>query len=144
MDQTDKKLMELLQQNGRLSLKQLGEYLGISSPAVSTRMNKLEANGYLEGIHARFRRELIGYPITAFVQLALISGKEDEFCSYIKGQTCVLDCFFVTGEYTVILKTAFPYTMALDSFVSQLRQFGKTTTNIVISSVLERLEFPLS
>lgn len=143
MDQTDKKLLELLQQNGRLSLKQLGDCIGISSPAVSTRLNKLEAAGYLEGIHARFHRDRIGYPITAFVQLALVSGKEDEFRDYIAGQSNVLDCFFVTGEYTVILKTAFPYTMALDSFVSQLRQFGKTTTNIVISTVVERLELPL-
>ena len=126
-----------------MSLKQMGDALGISSPAVSTRLNKLQDAGLFEGFHARLSREMVGYPITAFIRLALASGQEDSFLRYIKEQPYVLDCFFVTGEYSVVIKGTFPYTMALDDFVSQLRQFGQTTTNIAISRAVERLEIPL-
>lgn len=143
MDLTDRKIASLIQKNARLTLKQLSEVLGISSPAVSARLNKLEKSGFFEGFYAKVDREKAGYGVTAYIGLEIIHGKETEFCQYVNDQACVQDCYFITGQYSVMIKAVFPYTMALDTFVGTLHQYGRTTTNIAISKIVERTTLPL-
>ena len=63
MDHIDKKLLRLLQENARYSLKQLSERVYLSSPAVAARIDKLEREGVINGYHADANLDKMGYHI---------------------------------------------------------------------------------
>lgn len=71
MDQIDAKLIMLLQQNARVSLKELAKEVFLTTPAVSARIEKLEKEGIITGYSAKINTIKLGYHITAFVNLEL-------------------------------------------------------------------------
>ena len=137
MDAVDKKLVELLQKNARTPLKVLAEKVFLSSPAVSARIAKLEKEGILKGYHADVDPLKVGYHIMAFINLEMEPVRKPEFYQFAKECRSVLECHCITGQYTILLKVAFPSTMELDVFIGRLQQFGKTSTSIVFSTEVE-------
>ncbi len=136
MDNVDKKIIKLLQENARYSLKYLANQVFLSSPAVSARIEKLEKSGVLTGYHASVDPILLGYHITAFINLTLDPKQKEEFYSYVEECTNVLECNCVTGAYSILLKVAFPSTAELDTFVGHLQNYGTTQTQIVYSTIV--------
>lgn len=136
MDKIDQKLMSLLQQNARYSLKQLAEAVYLSSPAVSSRIEKLEREGYIQGYHAVINYEKLGYHITAFINLEMNPKQKPTFYPFIESCSNVLECNCVTGTYSMLIKVAFPTTQELDTFIGRLQQFGNTQTQIVFSTAV--------
>ena len=114
MDKIDRKILSLLQENARYPLKYLAQKVFLSSPAVSTRIERLEKAGILTGYHATIDPVALGYHITAFINLTLDPKQKDEFYPYVKDCPNVLECNCVTGTYSIMLKVAFPSTMELD------------------------------
>lgn len=136
MDKIDRKILSLLQENARYPLKYLAQKVFLSSPAVSTRIERLEKAGILTGYHATIDPVALGYHITAFINLTLDPKQKDEFYPYVKDCPNVLECNCVTGTYSIMLKVAFPSTMELDTFIGHLQRFGNTQTQIVFSTAV--------
>lgn len=136
MDKIDRKLLALLQQNARYSLKQLAEEVFLSSPAVSSRIEKLEKEGYIQGYHAVINNEKLGYHIVAFINLEMNPKQKPTFYPFIEECSNVLECNCVTGTYSMLIKVAFPTTQELDAFIGKLQQFGNTQTQIVFSTAV--------
>ena len=134
MDQIDEKLIEILQQNARMPLKAIASQVFLSAPAVSARIEKLEAQQLIQGYHAQIDRQKLGYHITAFISLDLETKRKPEFYGFIQACPNVLECNCVTGEYSMLIKVAFPSTQELDTFIGELSRFGKTSTQIVFST----------
>ncbi len=136
MDRIDKKILKLLQENARYPLKHLAQKVFLSSPAVSTRIERMEKAGILTGYHASVDPIQLGYHITAFISLTLDPKQKNEFYPYVQACPNVLECNCVTGTYSIMLKVAFPSTMELDTFIGHLQQYGNTQTQIVFSTVV--------
>lgn len=136
MDKIDVKLIQLLQDNARYSLKQLAEQVFLSSPAVSTRIERLEKEGYIRSYQAEVDEEKLGYHILAFINLEMLPKQKATFYPFIDDCNNVLECYCVTGSYSILLKVAFPSTQELDSFIGQLQKFGNTQTQIVFSTAV--------
>lgn len=136
MDKIDMKLIGLLQKNARYSLKQLAEHVFLSSPAVSTRIERLEKEGYIRSYQAEVDEEKLGYHIMAFINLELSPKQKPSFYPFINECPNVLECYCVTGMYSMLVKVSFPSTQELDGFVGQLQRFGNTQTQIVFSTVV--------
>ena len=134
MDQIDQKLLSILQQNARLPLKSIAAQVFLSAPAVSARIEKLEAQGLIVGYHAEINQQKLGYPITAYISLELSARQKPEFYPYIAACPHVLECSCVTGAYSMLIKVAFPSTQELDGFIGELSRFGNTSTQIVFST----------
>ena len=134
MDKIDRKILSLLQENARYPLKYLAQKVFLSSPAVSTRIERLEKAGILTGYHATIDPVALGNHITAFINLTLDPKQKDEFYPYVKDCPNVLECNCVTGAHSMLMKVCFPNTMDLDSFIGQLQRFGSTETQIVFST----------
>ncbi|MCI5481787.1 MAG: Lrp/AsnC family transcriptional regulator, partial [Lachnospiraceae bacterium] len=117
--------------------KALAEKVFLSSPAVSARIERLEREGIITGYHASVDRLKLGYHITAFINLEVEPSQKQEFYPYIKKCPNVLECSCVTGNYSMLIKVAFPSTMELDTFIGHLQHYGKTSTQIVFSTVVE-------
>lgn len=136
MDHIDIRLINLLQENARMPLKLLAEKVYLSSPAVSTRIDRLEKEGIIQGYHAQINYLKLGFHITAFINLAMEPTKKPEFYSFVKACPNVLECNCVTGDYSMLLKVGFPSTMELDVFIGQLQHFGPTSTQIVFNNAI--------
>lgn len=136
MDKIDKKILSLLQENARYPLKHLSQKVFLSSPAVSTRIERMEKAGIITGYHASVDPIKLGYHITAFINLTLDPKQKNDFYPFVDACPNVLECNCVTGVYSIMLKVAFPSTMELDSFIGQLQEFGNTQTQIVFSTAV--------
>ena len=134
MDNIDKKILHLLQENARYPLKHLASKVFLSSPAVSARIERLEKSGIISGYHASVAPVSLGYHITAFINLALDPKRKPEFYPFIQACPNVLECNCVTGAYSMLIKVCFPSTMELDTFIGQLQKYGNTETQIVFST----------
>lgn len=137
MDKIDLKLIELLQKNARYSLKQLAEEVFLSTPAVSTRVLKLEESGVITGYSAQVNPLKLGYNIKAFINLEMTPKQKPEFYPFIAACPNVLECNCVTGKYSMLIKVAYPTTLELDAFIGKLQKFGSTETQIVFSTPVE-------
>lgn len=137
MDSIDKQIIQLLGDNARASLKEIAAETFLSSPAVSTRIARLENEGIITGYSAQINLHKLGYRITAFINLELSPKQKPTFYPFVKACPNILECNCVTGEYSMLLKVAFPSTVELDGFIGELQQFGKTYTQIVFSTSIE-------
>lgn len=134
MDKIDAQLIALLQKNARTPLKVLASKVYLSAPAVSSRIEKLEKQGVITGYNTIVDRQKLGFHITAFIQLELAANQKSEFYPFIYDCPNVIECNCVTGNYSMLIKVAFPSTQELDEFIEKLHRFGNTSTQIVFST----------
>lgn len=140
MDNIDRKLLSILIKNARIPLKQLAAELFLSSPAVFTRLERLENEGVITGFHAGVDRKKLGYSITAFVNVAMQPEHKEAFMDFIKNCPNVLECHHVAGQYSMLMKTCFTDTQEMSIFISEIQKFGSTQSQIVFSSLVNPRE----
>lgn len=137
MDVIDVQIVGMLQKNARMSLKKIAEAVYLTSPAVSARIERLERKGILDGYMARVNPIKTGYHIKAYINLEISPSQKPEVYPFLRSHPNVLECDCVTGQYSLLLKVAFPSTMELDVFIGEIQKFGKTSTQIVFSTIVE-------
>ena len=142
MDNIDRKILTILQDNARTPLKVVAEQVFLSSPAVSARIERLEAAGLITSYQAQLSAAAMGYQIKAFISLEVEPRQKPEFYPYIEKCPNVMECNCVTGDYSMLLKVCFHTTQELDQFINQLDQFGRTRTQIVFSTPVEHRGIP--
>lgn len=107
LDRTDRRILEALQQDSRISNQDLAEKVGLSPSPCSRRVKQLEEAGFIEGYVARLNRSQLDLKLTAYIQIALDRHTPDRFEAFDKVVTrCpeVVECYLVTGQsadYTV-------------------------------------------
>ena len=137
LDNIDKMIITMLQENARMSLKEIAQKVYLSSPAVSARIDTLVQNGYIEGFHARINPIKLGYHIKAFINLEVSPIDKKDIYPYINSCKNVVECNCVTGDYSMLLEVLFPSTDELDQFIGELQKYGRTKTLIVFSTCVE-------
>ena len=142
MDNIDRKILTILQQNARPPLKVITEQVSLSSPAVSARIERLESAGYILGYQAQLSCAAMGYQIKAFINLEIEPSQKPEFYPYIESCPNVMECDCVTGDYSMFIKVCFHTTQELDQFINQLHRCGRTRTQIVFSTPVEHRGIP--
>ena len=143
MDKIDCKLIQILGDNARTPLKVLAEKVFLSPSAVSARLERLEREKIITGYHASVDSLKLGYPITAFINLAVEPIQKPEFYDYIKPIPNVLECNCITGNYSMLIKVIFQSTQQLDQFIGELQKFGHTQTQIVFATPIAHREVQL-
>jgi len=107
LDKTDKKLLDLLQQDAKMTTKQLAHHLGLSLTPVFERMKRLERNGVIEKYVAIINKEKVGKELIAFCNVSLKHHSHDvirEFEAEIVKFPEVLECHHIAGMYDYMLK----------------------------------------
>lgn len=143
LDRVDCKILELLQKNARMSLKDIANEVFLTSPAVSARIEKLEKNGVIAGYHAQVCRDAFQYQIKAFINLKMDPVMKSELYEYVRSIKNVIQCDCVTGDYVIFLEVLFHNTEELDHFIDELQKFGETKTQIVFSTAVEHRGLPI-
>ncbi|RSN13182.1 AsnC family transcriptional regulator [Streptomyces sp. WAC 05977] len=140
LDVIDRRLLELLQEEGRITLSELGRRVSLSPAAVGERVKRLEADGTITGYAALVSPTGIGLGLRAFVRMAPHSGftVRHPRTRKIMDRPEILELHHVVGEDCWILKIAVRDTSHLEELLEDLSVLGATTTSIVMSSPIER------
>ena len=134
MDKLDIEILKLLSTNARMSLKQISEAVGITSPAIKTRIRKMEEDKIIRGYHVDLDTKSAGFMVTAFINVAVDAVRKQEFDDFIQNCPNVIECYGITGNYFALMKVLFKSTMELDNFLHFIQKYGETSTNIVLST----------
>lgn len=134
MDMLDLKILNILQKNARVTVKQIAEDCFISSPSVSTRLQNLENNGYVKSYQAIVDYQKLDFSIKSYIQCAVNAKMKNEFYDYVDSVPNVVECDCITGDFSMLLKVFFVNTIELDEFINELQRFGDTKTHIVFST----------
>jgi Lrp/AsnC family leucine-responsive transcriptional regulator len=147
LDDTDTRILALLQEDCRTPLARVGEQVGLSAPAVLERIKKLEAAHVVTGYHAVVDARRVGLDVTAFIGVITSDvGAIEQFEEHVAALDDVLECHHVTGEYTFLLKVKTANTSALERLIRQVRAIdgvARTETTVVLSTHVERAQLPL-
>ena len=146
-DDTDIRILGLLQDDCRTPLARIGEQVGLSAPAVLERIKKLEAAGVITGYHAIIDGRRIGLDVTAFI--GVITSDPDSIDEFERGVTAledVLECHHVTGAFTFLVKVKTASTSTLERLITSIRSIegvARTETTVVLSTHIERVQLGL-
>jgi Lrp/AsnC family transcriptional regulator, leucine-responsive regulatory protein len=138
VDEIDLAILKSLQENARLPFAEVGRAIGLTAPAISERVRKMEDAGIITGYHAAVDNTRAGLPIMVFVQLGLIPGRGREVSEMIRDLPEVLECHHVTGQDCFVIKAAVPDMEGLQVLIEHLGHFGKTTTSVVLNAPVTR------
>jgi Lrp/AsnC family leucine-responsive transcriptional regulator len=142
LDDTDRRLLELLQANGTQSMAELSKATGVAPSTLSDRVKRLGRLGAITGTHAHVDPHALGLSLLAFVFVGWSEGVvEAEFLKRIATVPEVLECHHVTGGWNYLLKVRVRDTRALEAFLGtalkQIKGLQRTETLIVLSSPKE-------
>jgi len=140
IDVLNAKILKCLQENARQSNAEIGRKVGISSPAVSERIKKMEDLGIIEGYKAIVSPFEIGYQLKAIITLRAFMGKLKPFLEKVKTFDEVVNCYRITGDENIVMEVVLKNQKHLESFIDDLIVYGESKTQIVLSRVIKQKE----
>ena len=107
IDTIDKKILEILQRNAKITNAKLSKEIGLSPAPTLERVRKLEAKGIISGYNAKLDMSKIGLGVSTFVMVTLKGHNKKNLVSFldkIKDVNNVIECHHITGSADFILK----------------------------------------
>jgi Lrp/AsnC family transcriptional regulator, leucine-responsive regulatory protein len=143
-DAIDLRIIDALQEHGRIPHAKLAEQVGLSAPSVIERVKKLEDCGIITGYHASVDARKLGRDVTAFIGVSIGHPRTvNRFEETIALLPDILECHHVTGEHTVLLKVKTHSTATLEQLIRTIRLIEgvmRTETMVVLSTHTERTQ----
>ena len=136
LDDIDWKILGELQQNARIPFAELGRIVGLSTPAVTERVHKMEEAGIIVGYRAHIDPAKVGLDILAFVNVKVGGENLARFMELAASHPEVLECHRVTGAESFLLKVAVSDVAHLERLLDALMPYVATTTLMVLSTAL--------
>jgi len=134
LDATDKRILEELSKNGRITMKELGAKVHLTGQAASTRVLKLEEEGIIEGYTIKINDRKTGYPVHAYINIYTKSLHHDPYLTFLdKFPHYVIHNYKISGEGCYLLECKFPSHDELDDFITQLTEYVNYKLSIVIN-----------
>ena len=128
LDSFDKKIIQCLADDGRITVNEISEKINLSQTPVTRRLRKLEATGVIKGYSALIDEKKLGFKFSVFVQVRLekqIDNELDQFEKKVKILPEVVDCWLMTGKHDYLLRVV---TRDIEDFerflVGQLTKIG--------------------
>lgn len=140
LEATDRKILELLARDGRMSFTDLGKATGLSTSAVHQRVKRLEQRSLILGYGATINHDEIGLPLTAFISIRAIDPSQpDDSPERLRHIPEIESCWSVAGEESYILKIRVPTPTSLEDLLARVRAAANvsTRTTIVLSTPYE-------
>jgi Lrp/AsnC family transcriptional regulator, leucine-responsive regulatory protein len=143
IDAVNSRVLEELQREPRLTMSELGRRIGMSSPAVTERVRRLEEAGVIRGYRLEVNPAALGLPIAAYVRVRPSPGQLSKIAELAQQIPEVVECHRVTGEDCFILKVHIPSIDQLDQLLDCFLLYGSTTTSLIQSSPVPLRPLPL-
>lgn len=140
IDELDRKILQSYLMDARLSYRELGLKLGVSTTTIQSRTNKLEKAGIIRGYSAIFDHEKVGFQLTAITEVSVAKGRLLELEREVAKMPQVLAVYDVTGLTDAIVIAKFKSRDELSKFTKALLGMPfveRTNTHMVLTTVKE-------
>ncbi|WP_417557211.1 Lrp/AsnC family transcriptional regulator [Mesoflavibacter zeaxanthinifaciens] len=137
IDNLNWNILRCLQQNARQSNAEIGRQVGITSPAVSERIKKMEDLGIIQNHITLISPFEVGYQLKALITLQAFMGKLKPFLEKVKTFDEVVNCYRITGNENIVMEVILKNQKHLESFIDQLIVYGECKTQIILSHVVK-------
>jgi Lrp/AsnC family leucine-responsive transcriptional regulator len=132
IDRTDQKILELLQEQGRMGTTEIARRVSLSQPAVSARIKRLEQAGVITGYSAHVDPKSLGFAIHAVVRLRATQAQVAPALALFADLPEVVKIYRITGEDCFILDVHATDAERLESVVDAIARFGPVSTSLVL------------
>ncbi len=150
LDETDAKILQILQREGRISNRELAARVNLSPPATLMRVRRLEAMGVITGYVALLGREQLGYDMVCFISVTLQMHQVElveRFRRAVSAMPQVLECHHVTGDYDYLLKVVVKNRQDLERFVmaqlTPVQGVARIHTSLVLNEIKHTTQLPI-
>lgn len=123
IDRIDRRILAILQSDGRITNQDLAERIGLSPTATGERLRRLLKDGYVSGFGARLDPQKLGFGLLVFIEVMLDKTTPDvfdRFAAAIRRAPEVLECHMVAGGFDYLVKTRFEDMVAYRAFLGQV------------------------
>ncbi|PAP75322.1 Lrp/AsnC family transcriptional regulator [Rubrivirga marina] len=138
MDPIDHRILDELQRDARLTFAELGRRVGLSPPAVSERVARLEADGVITGYHAALDLARLGRPVQAVLHLQVDRARYGRALEKVQELDEVLVCYRTTGSSSLLMIVAVPSMEAMEVLIDKLLPLGEPVTQMILSTPIAR------
>lgn len=137
LDETNRRILAELADDPRLSMSALGRRIGMSAPAVTERVQRLERTGVIRGYRLDVDPAALGYPIGAWVRVrpALGQGKTAELIAARRPE--VVECHRITGEDCLLMRVQVRDVADLDRVLQDWQEHAATVTAVIKTTTVE-------
>ncbi|WP_028594799.1 Lrp/AsnC family transcriptional regulator [Paenibacillus assamensis] len=136
MDQVDKEIVMILQEQARISMTELGKMIGLSQPAATERVRRMEEKGVITRYRAVVSPEKMHKCISAY--LLFHTKRCEKFVEFCKEYPDVMELHRISGQYNYLLKVVTDTMETLEAFINASGEHGDSTTLIVMSSLIDQ------
>lgn len=133
MDELNWRILELLQQSGRASYAEIGRVVGLTAPAVTERIQKMEDMGVITGYKATINAEKLGISVRTIIQLQVNRSVFNNTLKKLAAFPEVFDCYRTTGTSSLFLLAGFTSMHHMEQFLNELLQYGEPVSSIILS-----------
>lgn len=130
-------ILEELQKNSRSHLTELSKKVGLSSPTVSERIQKLEDAGIIKGYNVTINMEALGYSLGVYISIKIRFGQVQNFEEYIPTVPEICECHKLTGHDCMLLKGYVRDPKHLENLNARLAIYGELTTSLILNSIVD-------
>ena len=131
MDAIDKKILQLLQENGRITVKEITQTISLTAPAVSERIKRLEKEAIIDP-------RKLGRSIHAIINVSVQPVDTETLLDLVKNEDMVVECHHVTGSYSYLVKIDAAEITDLENLIVKFQKMGATNTQIILSTPIAR------
>ena len=140
IDETDRKIIHVLQKDGRASLRKISEEVGVSLGTVSNRVNRMESSGIITGYSVRLDPEKVGWSLNVVIGLRIEKGRLIEIQEKISRDYRVCGVYDVTGDYDSMVIARAKDREDLDDLIKNVMSVDgieRSLTQLVLNTVKE-------
>ncbi len=143
MDRTDYQILNLLQADSRTTLKSIGDRVGLTAPAVSERIRRMEEKGVIKRFSISVDRTLLDSNLTGFILIAIFPEKYSQFCRFCEDTSAITAHHHLVGKLNALLRFAVKDTHELDELLAAIKQYGDSQTSVELGAYFEQKDVPL-
>ena len=150
MDNIDKKILEILQINAKITNAQLSKDIGLSPAPTLERVKKLENLGFIKSYHAAIDMEKVGLGVNTFVHVTLKGHNKENINAFLKEINHideVIECHHITGRGDFILKIVTKdipsYQKLMLEKVTDIKQVDNVLSMIILSTFIDKKVLPI-
>ena len=144
LDATNRQLLGELHANPRITMSALARHVGMSAPAVTERVQRLQQSGVITGFRMDVNPAALGLPVTAFARVRPTAGQVEKIAALAQSIEQVSECHRITGEDCFLIKIHAPTISDLEALLDRFLLHGQTITSIVVSSPVPARPLPIA
>ena len=143
LDAVNRRLLQELVAEPRITMSALARRVGMSAPAVTERVQRLERAGVITGYRVEVSPAALGLPVTAFVRIRPAAGQLAKIAGLARQTPEVSECHRISGEDCFLVKVHAPAIEDLEQTLDRFLTYGQTISSIVVSTPVPPRTLPI-